>query len=406
MKYSFLKKLAGNYKKNPDMVDLGWKAEELIERAFIDIPEGKFIDCHTHIMGLGANGTGCWMNPDILSWKQPIDHFKTMIYINCSGIENMENADQEYLNRFIRLVDDFPYGGRFMLLALDKVYNKDGSENLKDTKFYVPNEYIYKLYQADPERFIPCISVHPYRKDATDELEKWAKRGVRAVKWLPNSMGMDPSDDLCEPFYEKMREHDMVLLGHAGEESAIEVIKFKQYGNPLLFRKPLEMGVKVIMAHCASLGTGIDIESSFKKPTKYYKLFLRLMEEKKYEGLLFADISAMTQINRMGMPLRTMLKRKDLHHRLINGSDYPLPAANAVISTNLFTALGFITKKEREGLNQIYKRNPLLFDFVLKRCLKDPLNHDYKFSAGIFQENTSLKLSPVLNRDMVTENLK
>lgn len=396
MKFPFLKKLAGNFNRDPSEARLGQEAEELIAKAFDGVPKGEFIDCHAHIIGTGTGGTGCWTNPSILNWTHPLDHLKVMVYINASGIEDMRYADQQYLQRFLTQVRDFPHGGKFMLLALDKVYDKDGTPNEQDTKFYVPNDYIYKIYQSDKNHFIPCISVHPYRKDAVAELDKWGRRGIKAVKWLPNTMGMNPADPVCEPFYEKMREYDMVLLGHAGKESAIEVVKFKLLGNPLFYRKPLEMGVKVIMAHCASLGADIDEDSPMKKPVKNYKLFLRLMEEKKYEELLFADISAMTQVNRMGKPLKAILQRTDLHHRLINGSDYPLPAVNSVVSTKAFQMFGYISGRERNALNEIYKRNPLLFDFVLKRTIKEPGNSSNKFSTSIFSTHPILQLSKPL----------
>jgi predicted TIM-barrel fold metal-dependent hydrolase len=399
MKYSFLTKLAGNFKKHPGDARLGWEAEHLIERAFMDIPDGEFIDCHTHLAGLGKGGTGCWINPDILNMKHPLDRFKLMNFINAAAIDDLSFADQQYLLRFRSLVRDFPYGGKFMLLAMDKAHSKDGEASTGDTKLYVPNDYIWEVYQSDPQHFIPCISVHPYRRDAVEELEKWAKRGVRAIKWLPNCMGMNPADARCEPFYEKMKEYDMVLLSHVGKESAIEVIKFKQYGNPLLLRKPLDMGVKVIAAHCASLGMNFDIDSTLKLPTKNFNLFMRLMEEKQYEGLLFADISALTQLNRMGIPLKTMLERTDLHHRLINGSDYPLPAVNAAVSTMAFASLGFLNAQERKALNQIYKRNPLLFDFVLKRTLKHPLDREKRFAGSIFRDNPLLQLSRPLKEE-------
>ncbi len=393
MKYSFLTKLAGNFKKHPQEAKLGWHAEFLLDKAFREIDDGGFIDCHVHLAGLGEEETGCWINPTIMNARHPLDRFKLMNFINASAVEDLSLADQQYLERLQNLVNDFPYNGKFMLLAMDKAYHKNGEANLSDTKLYVPNDYIFEVYLSDPDHYIPCVSIHPYRRDAVAELEKWAKKGVRAVKWLPNTMGMNPADPLCEPFYEKMKEYDMVLLSHAGKESAVEVMKFKPYGNPLLLRKPLDMGVKVIVAHCASLGTNFDLDSTLNRPMSNFNLFLRLMEEKKYEGLLFADISALVQLNRMGTPLKTMLERTDLHHRLINGSDYPLPAVNAVVPTRLFSALGYISSSERKGLNEIYKKNPLLFDFVLKRCLKHPLDKKKQFPSGIFQDHPLLGLS-------------
>ena len=75
------------------------------------------------------------------------------------------------------------------------------------------------------------------------------------IKWLPNSMGISPVHPKCIPYYEKMKELGMVLLVHTGEEKAvISHDELQKFGNPLLLRKPLDLGVKIIMAHCASLG--------------------------------------------------------------------------------------------------------------------------------------------------------
>jgi hypothetical protein len=147
------------------------------------------------------------------------------------------------------------------------------------------------------------------------------------------------------------------------------------------------LGVKVIIAHCASLGQAIVLDSKGKEIKRNnFDLFMELMNEKKYEGLLFADISAMTQYNRMGVPLLTMLNHTNLHKRLVNGSDYPLPAINIIIRTSLLEKAGYITKTEKIYLNEIYKFNPLLFDFVVKRTIKSPkLNR--KFSITIFMTN-------------------
>ena len=56
----------------------------------------------------------------------------------------------------------------------------------------------------------------------------------------------------------------------------------------------------------------------------------------KYDGLLYGEISALTQYNRFkeNDTLKTLLERKDLHSRLINGSDYPLPGINFLVRTS------------------------------------------------------------------------
>lgn len=279
--------------------------------------------------------------------------------------------------------------GKYKLLAFDKNYHRNGSANLKKTEFYVPNNYVFDLAVAYPDFFEPVLSINPYRLNALKDLEEGAQLGARMVKWLPNAMGIDPSDERCDPFYQKMRELGLVLLSHGGEEKAVEAEEDQRLGNPLLLRRALDHGVKVIIAHCAGLGDNEDLDDKDRKRVANFDLFLRLMNEKKYEGLLFADISAMTQYNRAGRPLRTILEREDLHERLVNGSDYPLPAVNFLIRTGALAKAGYITTQERACLNEIYDYNPLLFDFVLKRSLKLP-GTTKRLPASVFMRNTAI----------------
>jgi len=221
-------------------------------------------------------------------------------------------------------------------------------------------------------------------------LETWAKAGVKYVKWLPNAMGMDPANPVIEPFYRKMKEHKMILLSHAGEEQAVEAEENQRLGNPLLLRKPLDLGVRVIIAHAASLGNCDDLDNRAAVKASCFDLFLRMMDEAKYVGLLFGEISAMQQFNRMPVPFATLLKRQDLHSRLVNGSDYPLPAINSLIWTRSLVRSGFITAEERQSLNEIYDYNPLLFDFVLKRTMRHPETKQ-KLATSVFMENPGLE---------------
>ena len=175
---------------------------------------------------------------------------------------------------------------------------------------YVPNHYVVELAQKYPDVFTPVISIHPYRADALQELEKWAKAGIKYVKWLPNAMGMDPANSAIDPFYRKMKEYNMILLSHAGDEQAVEAEEDQKLGNPLLLRKPLDLGVRVIIAHAASLGECGDLDRRAPRKAKCFDLFLRMMDEPKYVGLLFGEISAITQYNRMPAPLATLFTAK------------------------------------------------------------------------------------------------
>ena len=365
------------------------RASDLIKRAFDDIDPERLVDHHVHIAGVGANGSGAFVNAKMRTWRHPFHRLKFKVYMSSAAAADEPSADDQFVQRLAELVDGIPHHGKHRLLAFDKHYRPDGSVNLEKTEFYTPNEYVFKLAEQRPDKFLANISVSPYRPDALGELEKWAARGARVVKWLPNAMGIDPSDARCDPFYAKMKELDLILLSHGGEEKAVQAEEDQKLGNPLLLRRALDHGVKVIVAHCAGLGTNEDLDSRDRPQVHNFDLFMRLMDDKRYEGLVFGEISAMTQFNRLGKPLTTILEREDLHERLLNGSDYPLPAVNVLIRTRPLVKYGYITATEADSLKEIYSYNPLLFDFVLKRAIKLP-GTQRRLPARLFLTNAAL----------------
>lgn len=358
-------------------------AKALIKHAFSDIDPVKIHDIHMHVVGLDSV-EGTYVNPRILAWWHLMDFTKSSVYLSGAGVKSADKilANKEYMDRILRLVNAVPGHGNYHLLAFDKHYNPDGTVNDAKTEFYTSNAYVMQQASLYPKLFIPVISVHPYRKDALQEVEKWAKQGVRWIKWLPNAQGINPADPRIDPYYQLMKQYHMILLTHVGEEQAVKAEEDQRLGNPLLFRHALDMGVRVVMAHCASLGENEDLDHPGHKASNF-DLFLRLMEEKRYNGYLYGEISATTQFNRLPTPMLTLLKRTDLHARLLNGSDYPLPALNIVIQTRALEKNGFISTEERQYLNEIYHYNPLLFDYVVKRTLRHPETHT-GFSPVVF----------------------
>jgi hypothetical protein len=102
-----------------------------------------------------------------------------------------------------------------------------------------------------------------------------------------------------------------------------------------------------------------------------FKLFERLMDDPKFEGRLFGDLSAMTQRARAGDLKRTIERgATDWQGRLLNGSDYPLPGIMPLFSTPELAQQGLITATAVEPLMRIRRHNPMLYDFVLKRQLR------------------------------------
>jgi predicted TIM-barrel fold metal-dependent hydrolase len=382
--------IGGAFTHNPEELSskLSQSASDLIKKAFADTDPTKLVDHHVHIAGIGTGNTQAFVNQKMRSWRHPFHRLKFKVYMSAAGVDSEVNADAAFVQRLSSLVANINDHGKHRILGFDKNYRSDGTINLEKTEFYVPNEYVFQIAAQHPDFFLPNISVNPYRPDALDELARWANRGARIVKWLPNAMGINPADPLCDPFYKRMRELDLILLSHGGEEKAVEAEEDQKLGNPLLLRRALEHGVKVIVAHSAGLGQNEDLEAADKRVTDNFDLFMRLMDEPRYEGLVFGEISAMTQFNR-AEKLTTLLERDNLHHRLVNGSDYPLPAVNIVIRTKILAKQGYITTSERNLVNEIYHYNPLLFDFVLKRTIKLP-GTSKRFPASMFMVNEVL----------------
>ena len=382
--------LGGAFNGEPeDLKKISPDAQALINKAYADIDDGQTMDYHVHIVGLGTGGTGAYVNPSMQSLLYPVKYLQFSVYKSSSGITDIDNADAQYVERLVRLIKAIPNRGKFRILAFDKSYSETGAPIEDKTEFYTPNRYVMELAARYPDLFVPAISIHPYRKDAVERLDYWAKRGAKLIKWLPNSMAIDASSPILDSYYDAVKRNNMVIHTHVGEEKAVEAEADQKYGNPLRFRRALDHGAKVIMAHVASLGTSIDLDDPEKREVSNFDLFLRLMDEKKYEGLLFGEISAITQANRLPVPLATMIERRDLHSRLVDGSDYPLPAVNVVIRTSALVSAGFITSQERLLLNEIYDINPLLFDFVLKRTLRHP-ESGAQFPPGIFLKHADL----------------
>lgn len=386
--------IGGAFTKPPEQLEqqASDAAKKLIDQAFADIDPARLVDFHTHVIAIGTSVKEAFVNSRMRSGIN-LERLKFLIYASAADVKNIDNTDQEYLTRLVRLARSSKPHGKYRILAFDKHYRPDGTEDLTKTTLYVPNDYVVEVARQYADVFQPVISLHPYRRDAIEELENWAKAGVKYIKWLPNAMGMDPANRAIEPFYRKMKEHNLILLSHGGEELALEAEADQELGNPLRLRKPLDMGIRVIIAHAASLGNCADLDNgqgNTAKKANCFDLFLRLMDEAKYRGLVFGEVSAMLQFNRMPGPFTTLLKRQDLHPRLVNGSDYPLPAINALIRTRSLASDGFITSEERTALNEIYDYNPLLFDFVLKRTVRHPETKQ-KLAPSVFMENPGLE---------------
>ena len=368
-------------------------ADSLIKAAFAGT--NNIYDYHTHII---CTQDGGYVNPKMTSIWHPGNYIIGKFFMKAGGIKHLDMAGAEYFETFKKRAEEFPPSSRFCIFAFEQAYDYKGNPKPEESEFYTPNRYVVDSLCAmqNGKYFIPVISLHPYRKDAISELKKYAARGIKMIKWLPNAMQINPDTSLCDSFYDIMMQNNMVLICHTGEEKAVHSEEYQKLGNPLLLRRALNHGVKVIIAHCASLGTNEDIDSTrlvprtkIQRPEKNnFEYFLRLMQEPKYKDLLFGDISAIAQYNRYTCII-PLLEKPELHSRLVNGSDYPLPAIKMVINLKKLNKAGLIRKEEIAYLEEIRNHNPLLFDYVLKRTIRFK---GKTFPVSIFERNPALGL--------------
>ncbi len=385
-------RLGGAFTHEPEQLadGLSPKSRAVLGRALAGLDPTRRADYHTHVVGVGAGGTGATVNEAVHSWLHPLRHLRYSIYVSAAGVRDETRADAEYIERLVRLVRHSPAGGRHLLLPFDRVHDAQGRPLPEDTDFHTPNDYVFALARAHPDIFAAGMSIHPYRPDAIAELERYAAQGGRVLKWLPNSMRIDPQDPRLTPFYDRMRELGVALLSHAGHERAVEAGEAQELGNPLRLRAPLRRGVKVILAHCASDGQSHDLDRDGAPLEDNVTLFLRLMDEPAWRGLLFGEVSAVTLSTRYRNILPALFARPDLHERLVDGSDYPIPAVNVVVRTGSLHDDGYLDEAEREALNEIYDYNPLLFDLALKRTLHGPKGE--RLPPSVFHEHAALPL--------------
>jgi hypothetical protein len=128
----------------------------------------------------------------------------------------------------------------------------------------------------------------------------------------------------------------------------------------------------------------LDAPGDSKPQVENFELFCRMMERPEWENNLFGDISAILLYNRYHYCKR-LLAKPHFHHRLVNGSDYPLPMLRFLNLTLPIQKAGMISKQERILLNEVYEFSPVLYDFCIKRTVKGP--NGEQFPASLFKRN-------------------
>jgi len=345
---------------------------DLVQASFEGVDGAALWDVHAHLLGTGDSGSGCSVHASTRQWWQPIEVLRRRMILNAACVaDGAESVDRAYVERLAALTRAFPDGARWLLFAFEHAYDDDGRRRDDWTTFHVPNEYAASIARAHRQCFEWVASIHPYRDDAIERLDAAIAAGARAVKWLPSAMNIDLRSPRNNAFYDRLAAAALPLIVHCGEEHAAPGARRAEFGNPLHARTALERGVRVIIAHAASLGRANDIDKPSAPNVSAFDLFARLMDETPWREVLLGDVSALFQVNRSTHAWRTVLRRQDWHARLLHGSDYPLPGVLPLTSPARLVAEGLLEASAVEPLRRIRDVNPLLFDFVLKRQLRD-----------------------------------
>ena len=373
---------------------------ELISKAFVFDVSGErqaipaIADHHAHM--IASKVKGAYLNPRLNSWWHPIRKLQTRVLMDASQVFDFEKIDEQYPHRLINLIRHFRDVQRryspphavipalhFYLYAMEYHRDEEGNPVKEYTDMHVPNDYVIRLAQSfneeqmrdgDPQlRIIPVASLHPYRRDFRQELAKLASQGVRFIKWLPPSMNID-LDKVRSENYLAMARHKMVLLSHTGHEHTIQTRdEHQRFGDPYKLMKALDCGANVVALHSGRVGESDDTDAA------YFERFMDMMEKEEYRGRLFGEISVMTmgrifiwrgsheKLNRL---IAETQPGKTLTGRMLNGSDYPIPAIASLNPSEELRERRMITPTDQRALDEVFAYNPLLFDFVLKRTVR------------------------------------
>ncbi len=271
------------------------------------IPTKSFIDCHVHLAALPEGNNGCFISSSML--KSPL--FRFLLWKHQLSPSDPGSANRKYIQDLLVELRAAHHVQQAVLLGMDGVYTNEGRINHQATEFLISNDYVLQQTKEHPNEFLAGVSINPQRIDAIEELHRCAEAGAVLVKVLPNTQQFDPSQNRYKKFYVELAKLGIPLLSHVGYEFSL-IGKDQSVGDPNRLRTALDEGATVIAAHACSYGLMM-----------YEKFYSTLLEFANHYPHFYADISALTLPNRMGM-LRKLRHHPEIFDRLIFGTDYPL----------------------------------------------------------------------------------
>ncbi len=210
-----------------------------------------------------------------------------------------------------------------VIFGVDGKYNQDGSFIKRDKTVCASNEDVLELFEQNRELFIPFFSINPLRVDALDLIKKYHSLGFKGAKFLQNYWEVDTNSQEFIPYYELLKELNLPLIIHVGSESSVSTNK--KFESLEMVKLPLEIGVKVVVAHMAISYKERSLFTAFSQNEKYFNRdYHKLIEMLKIYPNLYADLSAiLTPVRAKVLP--HLSKQTNIHHKLLFATDFPVP---------------------------------------------------------------------------------
>ncbi len=282
------------------------------------------VDIHVHLLNSGVKF-------DRLYDKLAIKFFATKLGMNAQ--ELLEKPYETYTSKLMQSVRDSKDLSKIVLFGVDARVDKRGEVLHQDLTVCATNDDLLELYKNNTDVIIPFFSINPKRPDALDLIDKYSELGFRGGKFLQNYWGVDTRDKRYEKYFEKLKEKNLPLIVHIGSESSVESVKSCECIEML--DHPLQIGVNVIAAHMALSYEPLKIfQALSKNPRNFNHEYFTLLKMLKKHSNLYADISALlTPIRAKVLP--HLVKQKDIHDKLLYGSDYPVPYSTLINSYDI-----------------------------------------------------------------------
>lgn len=276
----------------------------------------KTWDIHTHLL-----------NPNV-RFQRLFDRITLRFFASKLGVSADElraRPYEAYVSAMARAIKTSRHVEKACIFGVDSRLDEQGREIDRDNTVCAMSEDVLAVAQEHPEQFVPFLSVNPRRPGALDLIDEYVGRGCRGAKFLQNYWGVDLNNEAWIPYYEKLKALEIPLIIHIGSEYSIN--SYAEYERIEMLRLPLESGVTIIAAH---MGLGrinhklMPWRNLSKNPDYFDEDYFMLLELLKQHDNLYADTAAILAPLR-ARALRHLAGQKDVHHKILFGTDYPVP---------------------------------------------------------------------------------